>query len=57
MMTIEELFFTLLKRRFKIKNHEQIYLQNNSFLYQTAADLVIEIIYLRLQMKSIRYHS
>lgn len=42
---------------FKIKNHEQIYLQNNSFLYQTATDPVIEIMYLRLQMKSVRYHS
>lgn len=45
------------KAYFKIKNHEQIYLQNNSFLYQTAADPVIEIMYLKLQMKSVRYHS
>lgn len=42
---------------FKIKNHEQIYLQIIHFLYQTAADPVIEIMYLRLQMRSVRYHS
>lgn len=57
-VTNEELFSTLLKRYIlKLKNHEKIYLQNNSFLYQTAADPVIEIMYLRLQMKSVRYHS
>lgn len=58
MTTTEELFSTLLKRHIlKLKTVKKIYLQNNSFLYQTAADPVIEIMYLRLQMKSVRYHS
>lgn len=30
-LTTEELFSTLLERCFKIKNHEEIYTQNNSF--------------------------
>ena len=56
--TTKELFSTLLKRHVvKLKTMNKSIYKIIHFLYQTAADPVIEIMYLRLQMKSVRYHS
>lgn len=56
--TTEELFSTLLKKHvLKLKTMNKSTYEIIHFLYQTAADPVIEIMYLRLQMKSVRYHS
>lgn len=56
--TTEELFSTLLKRHvLKLKTMNKSIYKIIHFLYQTAADPVIGIMYLRLQMKSVRYHS
>lgn len=56
--TTEGLFSTLLKRHvLKLKTMNKPIYKIIHFLYQTAADPVIEIMYLRLQMKSVRYRS
>lgn len=56
--TTKELFSTLLKKHvLKLKTMNKSTYKMIHFLYQTAADPVIEIMYLRLQMKSVRYHS
>lgn len=57
-VTTEGLFSTLLKRHvLKLKTMNKSIYKIIHFLYQTAADPVIEIMYLRLQMKSVRYRS
>lgn len=54
----EELFSILLKRHvLKLKTMNKSIYKITHFLHQTAVDPIIEITYLRLQMKSVRYHS